>query len=282
MATTRSLELAGIRVGGFSVGGIRTCIDLPGHGLCFDLGALESFAVAREVVLLTHAHIDHLGALASHCALRSLCGMRPPTFVVPHEQVEPLTELFAVWRRLDGSDLPHQLVPIGPGEEFELPNRRIAKPFRAPHSAPCQGYALYERRRRLKPEYRGRHGRELASLRERGVEFEDVVDVPEVAFCADTRIEVLDRRPELLRTKLLILECTFLDERVDVAGARSRGHVHLDEIIARADSFENEALLLTHFSARYGDDEVRALLDAKLPASLRERVTPLLSNAAPE
>ena len=49
----------------------------------------------------------------------------------------------------------------------------------------------------------------------------------------------------------MILECTFLDDRVSVAECRAKGHVHLDEIVERADLFENEAILLTHFSARY-------------------------------
>ena len=76
--------------------------------------------------------------------------------------------------------------------------------------------------------------------------------------------------------RLLILECTFVGDRVPVALARAKGHVHLDELVARAHLLANEALLLTHFSARYADAEVVAALDAALPADLRARTTPLL------
>jgi ribonuclease Z len=69
---------------------------------------------------------------------------------------------------------------------------------------------------------------------------------------------------------------TFLDDRVPVAEARAKGHVHLDEVVERAELFENEALLFTHFSARYRPAEVRAILAARLPPALAERVTPLL------
>ena len=55
-------------------------------------------------------------------------------------------ELFEVWRRLDRSDLVHELVPLGPGEELVLPNRLVARPFRVPHRVPCQGYALWSRK----------------------------------------------------------------------------------------------------------------------------------------
>ena len=34
-------------------------------------------------------------------------------------------------------------------------------------------------------------------------------------------------------------------------GAREYGHTHVDEIAAAADRFQNEAVLLIHFSARY-------------------------------
>ena len=50
----------------------------------------------------------------------------------------------------------------------------------------------------------------------------------------------------------------------------------LDEVVERAALFENEAVLMTHFSARYKAREVVAALDARLPSGLRERVTPLL------
>ena len=76
--------------------------------------------------------------------------------------------------------------------------------------------------------------------------------------------------------RLLILESTFVDDRVSVAECRAKGHVHLSEVAERAELFENEAILLTHFSPRYKRAEILAALDATLPTGLRERVTPLL------
>ena len=67
-----------------------------------------------------------------------------------------------------------------------------------------------------------------------------------------------------------------MDDRVPVAKARGSGHIHLDELIERADLLQNEAILLTHFSARYSDQQIVAALDRRMPKHLRERVTPLL------
>ena len=79
-----------------------------------------------------------------------------------------------------------------------------------------------------------------------------------------------------LTARLLIMEVTFLDERVDVARARGSGHVHLDEVVERAELFENEAILFTHFSARYSPGEVRRIVSGRLPDCLRDRVHLLL------
>jgi ribonuclease Z len=68
---------------------------------------------------------------------------------------------------------------------------------------------------------------------------------------------------------------------VSVEKARSKGHVHLDEIAERADLFENEALLFTHFSSRYQPYQIERALDRRLPPHLRERVHALLPPVGP-
>ena len=91
-------------------------------------------------------------------------------------------------------------------------------------------------------------------------------------------IEVVEREEVVRKAKVLVMECTFIDERVPVKKAREKGHIHLDEIVERAELFENEAILLTHFSARFNAAEIEAALDKKLPAGLREKVTALTSH----
>ena len=42
--------------------------------------------------------------------------------------------------------------------------------------------------------------------------------------------------------------------------------------LKRADRFKNELIICAHFSTRYHTNEVRRLVESKLPASLRDRV----------
>jgi len=270
------LELDGKEIRARSIGGLETCIWLPRWRLAFDIGRCPLPVVDCRTLLFTHAHMDHLGGIAYHTATRSLRKLPPPSYVVPPHCVEDLGRLFTAWRALDRSDMPHTLVPLGPGEEHVLDNGLIVRPFRSPHSAPCQGYGIWSKRAKLKPEFQGREGRELAELKRQGETIADPVETPELVFTGDTLIEVVEREEVVRRARVLVLECTFVDDKVSVAEARSKGHVHLDELAERAELFQNEAILLTHFSARHQAHEILRALDQKLPPALRARVTPLL------
>ncbi|MFZ5481569.1 MAG: MBL fold metallo-hydrolase [Myxococcota bacterium] len=270
------LKILGEDVRAVSVGGLETCIELPGWGLNLDIGRCPPTAVRQRRVLLTHTHMDHAGAIAMHASTRGLMGMPPAIVYVPRENEEDLRALFDVWRRLDKSDVPCEIVPCGPGDRVPLGGKRVAVPFRSPHRVRCQGYALVATRSRLLPDLAGRPQEEIRRRRHAGEVVSEDVDVVELAFTGDTLVEVIEREPLVRQARRLVIEVTFLDDRVPVEAARAKGHVHLDEIVARADLLTNEALLFTHFSARYQAEEIVRILDEKLPAGLRARVTPLL------
>lgn len=271
------MRLCGHALEAISVGGIETCIQLPELDLAFDIGRCPHSAVKRKRVFLTHTHMDHAGGIAYHAATRDLYKAPAPTWYVPRENAADLEALLDVWRRLDKSTLPVNLVPCGPGDVLELGANWVARPFRSPHRVACQGYALCRRVTRLRADLEGASQAEVRERRLGGEPVSESVERVEVAFTGDTLPEVIEREPLVRTARLLIVECTFLDGRVSVEKARGSGHIHLDELIARADQLQNEAILLTHFSARYGDAEVTRILDARLPASLKARVTPLLA-----
>lgn len=267
------LTLAGIAVDAVSVGGLETCIQLPGMDVALDLGVCPPRAVARSTVLFTHAHIDHMGAVAAHCATRSLMGMAPPTYAVPAERIDAFEDLLAVWRRLDGSALPCAVVPAQPGTRLDLGKGRTAVAARSLHRVPCLSWSIWTHKKKLAPAWVGVPGPEIGAARRRGEAVHELHTSCEVAFTGDTLIEAVEREPSLRTARLLIMEVTFLDERVGVPAAREMGHIHLDEVIERASLFENEHILFTHMSARYGQREAEEILARRLPPGLAERVT---------
>jgi ribonuclease Z len=271
------LNLCGNLIDAISIGGLETCIQIPKWKLAFDIGRCPRSAVHRKTILFTHAHMDHMGGVAFHAATRSLMHLRPPTYVVGPECAEALGAFLEAARHLDRSDLPCTILPIGPGGEHALGKNLIAKPFRSVHVVPTQGYGIWERRQKLKPEFRGLSGAVIRDRKAAGEAITDNVDVPLLVFTGDTRPELLEREEVVRKAQVLIMECTFIDDRVSVENARESGHVHLYELAERAELFENEAILLTHFSARFKAEEIEAALDKCLPAGLRERVTALTS-----
>ena len=270
------IELNDIIIRAVSVGGLETCIEIPKYKLCFDIGRCPPTAARLPRVFFTHAHCDHMGGVVMHCAMRNLWGMSPPEYLLPEENLADFQVMMDAWRRLDRSDLPCEVRSVAPGDRVTLTPLREIAVFRAVHRVPSLGYAIIHKKRRLREEFRGSTGREIADARHAGVVIEDTEEEVSLAFCGDTTIDVVKNEPMVRKAKVLVLEVTFLDDRVSREASRKKGHIHLDDILECADLFENEHLLFTHASSRYSPHKIQEILAARLPDSLLERVVPLL------
>jgi ribonuclease Z len=193
--------------------------------------------------------------------------------------VEAFGAFIEALRALDDSDLRHHAIGMHPGGARYAMNKlfEIAA-FKTTHPVPSQGYLVYGTKNKLKAEFAGMRGGEIKRLRESGVEVTDKIEVPQVAFTGDTTGDWVDDpvNADALRAKLLIMECTFIDDSVSREDAVRFGHTHIDDIVARAEKFENEAILLIHFSARYRAQEIRDALKARLPEKLYNKCTAML------
>jgi ribonuclease Z len=267
-----------LELGGRSVAGLETCIEVPSLKLLLDLGACSRTAVNQRWVLLSHGHLDHMGAIAMHAARRALLGMQEGVYFVPEAIAPQVEALFNAAGALDGQTIPRRVVPLSPERDEPLGKQRTLRPFRTFHRVPSQGYTIWEKRSRLLPEFRGLPGERLGELRRSGVELNESYEVPVLSFTGDTRVEVLERTPELSRTECLVVECSFLDDRVPVEQAREMGHIHLDELIAQRALLPKTDVVLSHFSSRYTPEEITQLLERKLPDDLAQvsRILPSL------
>ncbi|KAL6183143.1 hypothetical protein ACLB2K_044554 [Fragaria x ananassa] len=249
----RGLTIEGYPVEGLSIGGQETCVIFPSLKLSFDIGRCPQRAIAQDFLFISHAHMDHIGGLPMYVATRGLYRMKPPTIIVPKCIKEVVEELFEVHRKMDQSELKHNLIGLDAGEEFHIRKDLKVKAFRTYHRIPSQGYVVYSVKHKLKQEYVGLCGTEIKKMKESGVEITNILIEPQVAFTGDTTADFIvdNSNIDVLRAKILVMESTFLDESITVEHARDYGHVHLSEIINHAERFENKAILLIHFSARY-------------------------------
>jgi ribonuclease Z len=264
-------------VRGISVGGVYTTLHVPELDVAFDIGlAPRSFAGVRTL-LLSHGHVDHAGALATLLGIRALHGMSTPLRVVmPAEIVDDMKAVLAAMTEMQRWPLAIEAVGLTAGQELDLRPDLVVRAFRTFHPVPSLGYLLIRRVKKLRPEHHGMPGPEIAARRQAGEDLFVTTDHLELAYATDTLAQVLDHSPEILGAQVLILECTFLDERKSVADARAGCHIHLDEWIERADRFANQCVVLMHVSQIYRPDEVAGILDRRLPEALRARVVPFV------
>src|SRR3954471_18394364 len=113
---------------GYSVAGMETCIEVPSLGLLLDLGHCSKTAVNQPVVLVSHGHLDHVGAVVQHAARRAMLNMSEGTYVIAPDMERDLERLFSAASGLDGHAIPHRLVPLAPGTDFPLGKRRWVRP----------------------------------------------------------------------------------------------------------------------------------------------------------
>jgi ribonuclease Z len=266
-----TLHHAGLTVEGYSRAAVQTCYRIPELRLGMDLGAQPWSFMGTQTWLVTHTHLDHVAALPVYVARRRMMKMDPPTVYVPAYAVDDLRKMLHLFQRLDRGRQLCDLRGIEPGQELEMSRENVVTAFATTHTIPSVGYIVWDRRHKLKEEYHGLPGDRIRDLKLAGEQVTREVRVPLVAYTGDTSPAGMDACPDVYRAKILITEMSFIRARHRRDKIHKFGHMHLDDFLERQDRFENEVVICGHFSTRYHPDEVRRLLDERLPPRLKER-----------
>ena len=197
--------------------------------------------------------------------------MEPPAIYVPEVVVEPMQRILRLLSRLDRGRLPCTLLPIRPGAEIELSREHVVTVSATKHSVPSLGFVLWERRRKLKPEYAGLPGEKIRDLRLSGKEVTRELRIPRLAYLGDSSPEGLDACPAMYQAEVLIMELTFVAPSHRKDKIHKFGHMHLDDLVERADRFQNELVIASHFSTRYQPQQIEYHVRKALPEMLGGR-----------
>ncbi|KAL3528338.1 hypothetical protein ACH5RR_007660 [Cinchona calisaya] len=269
----KGLEIEGYQIEGKSIAGHETCVIIPSLNLAFDIGKCPQRAISQQFLFISHGHMDHIGGLPMYVATRGLYRMAPPIVIVPKIIKGNVERIFEAHREMDQSELNHTLIGLDVGEEVYLRKDLKVRAFKTYHAIPSQGYIVYSVKQKLKQEYIGLPPDEIKKLKLSGVEITYTTTTPEVAFTGDTTSDFIvdNDNIDALRAKILIMESTYVENTMTADDARDYGHTHLSEIISHADRFENKAILLIHFSARYQLDVITQAVSA-IPPPLAGRI----------
>jgi ribonuclease Z len=271
-APVRTITHKGLTIEGYSRAAVQTYWRVPEMKLGFDLGVQPWSFMSTPNWFLSHTHLDHVAALPVYIARRRMMKMEPPTIYVPSGSVDAIEQLLRAFQKLDRGAMPVRLVPVELGQEVELSRELVVTVFPTRHTIPSLGFLVWERRKKLKPEYHDLSGEEIRDVRLSGVEVSAEIRIPKVAYLGDTAPQGLDACPDVYRAEVLIMEMTFVapGERPNVI--HKYGHTHLDDFVERADLFENELIIASHFSTRLHPDQIQRIIEKRLPERLRSRL----------
>jgi ribonuclease Z len=268
----KSFHFKGLTIEGYSRAAVQSYWRIPELKLMFDLGGSPWSFMGTQNVFVTHSHLDHLAAIPVYVARRRMMKMDPPTIYLPEESVDNVQRLLQVWQRLDRGRMLCNLIGVKPGDEFDLSREHVVTAFRTKHTVPSVGYVVWDRRRKLKPSLQGLSGDEIRDRRLAGEEVTQETRVPLVCYVGDSAPDGLDGYPPVFQAQVLITELTFFRPEHRKEKIHKFGHTHLDDLIERADKFENELIILAHFSTRYHDQQVKSAVERRLPENLKKRV----------
>lgn len=261
----KSLVHDGLTIEGYSRAAVQTYWRIPELKIGFDLGAHPWSFMGTETWFVSHAHLDHIAALPVYVSRRRMMKMEPPTIYLPEVAVAPTQEILRQFTRLDRGRLPCQLVGIKPGAEIEISRELVVSVSATRHSIPSLGFVVWERRKKLKPEYSELRGDQIRDLRLGGTEVTYELRVPRLAYLGDSAPAGLDRCPAMYEAQILICEMTFVSPEHRKEKIHKFGHMHLDDFVDRRERFANELIIAAHLSTRYQARRVRRMVERRIP-----------------
>lgn len=268
----KTLTHKDLTIEGYSRAAVQTYWRVPELKVGFDFGAQPWTFMGTPTWLVSHTHMDHLVALPAYVARRRMMRMDPPVIYLPEHAIDAVQKILRLFSRLDRGRLPCELVPVRPGDEIELSRENVVTVVATQHTVPSLGFIVWERRRKLRPEFQGLAGDQIRDLRLSGVDVARETRIPRLAYVGDSSPEGLDRNPAFYEAEVLITEVTFVAPRHRKDKIHKFGHMHLDDFLERRECFKNELIIASHFSTRYHADQVRRYVDQALPDRLGGRL----------
>lgn len=262
----------GLTFTGVSIAGVGTCITIPELSVCFDVAQGPPWAIPIRNFFITHGHMDHAAGIPYIISQRCLHDLPPANFYMPTGLIEPMTKIMELWSQIEGFNYDLKFIGVQPEQKMELDDNWCFQPFRTLHRVTSQGYTILRRKKKLLEEFKDRSGPQLEELRRQGVTIEALVETPEVSFTGDTQIEFLDLSPQVKKSRILLMEVTYVDDSRPVDRARTWGHTHLEELLPRLSELECERIILIHLSRRHRHSAVRDLLKSQLSPEDQKRV----------
>ncbi|UCE98567.1 MAG: MBL fold metallo-hydrolase [Planctomycetota bacterium] len=271
------IKIDKLEIIGYSVAGEETVVAMPQLDVCFDIGRAPGRIIPINNILLTHGHMDHAAGIAYYLSHRNFCGQSPGTIFAPQNLLEPMREIIDAWSRLDGNKVPANLVGVKAGDEYQIKPNLFTRVFPTKHSKGSVGYAVIEKRKKLKPQYAELTGPQIVELKKKGIEIDYPLEIPIVTYLGDTQYVDFSQLKYIVESKILIAECTFYEDE-HAERAEAGRHIHINEFAELIEKLQNEHIVITHMTQRTSLQDIRRILKQTLSPEKFEKVILLIPN----
>ena len=214
-------------------------------GIAMDIGRCPDMIVGMQHVFLTHAHLDHALGVPFYAHQRRLFRLPPGRLYVPAETADGFARLMKLHEELEETEYPMEIIGMAPGEERPIHRSLHVRAHRSTHRVPTNAWEIIERR----------EGRDRSLL----------------FYTGDTDRRILEQNEALFRSSVLMIECSFVGDDTRER-AQKYAHMHLEDLFEFAERFENEMIVLTHFSLRDAPDAIHREVSLRCPEVLRDRI----------
>lgn len=222
-----------------------------GDGVC--AGLLQKSRKVRTVAI-THPDRDHVTGILQLQQLNAQNGVPKIFYPADCGSFPALAEFCRNFDPGRGDQITW--LPVKPGDDQDLSDGYRLKVIGNDHFNDKPGqvksvsYLVIRETRKLKAEFVGLAGNELAELsRRHGSDYlTKAIEETVLGYAGDTNVSAASRWSGC---RILIHEATFLKEAD--AGNRAGRHLHsfLDEVLCMAAEAKPQQLILNHFSSRY-------------------------------
>lgn len=259
---------------GFSWAARKTGFYIPEMRLMLDCGVPNDYS--PEHILITHGHGDHCFCLPQ--TIIDTGNVKPNIYIHNKDKDaiyqyihsayflstrNPKPKIHNKYNLIPCEENTAQIIKIN-GKSWKLD---IIKCF---HTVPCIGYGLTEMRTRLKPEIvqlldeyvksfdieqmiekkiQQLKTQKIIELKKQKIDINEEFEYPFFCYLGDTNEYIL-KNPILDKFKLIMIECTFLDDD-HIKEAKDNRHMHWIHLKPYVISHPDTTFILYHFSFRY-------------------------------